>query len=742
MEEIELKISDMTCVMCSKAVTNALQDVEGVISARVDHASGKAVVEVTSGKVGEHVLREAVESAGYTFLGLEGETRESDKELVQAQLRRKKWQIVTGLVTGVILFALMHVSLPLPLPVDIVMLLLSLPVFVYISGHIFSGAYRSLRNRVLNMDVMYAMGTGVAYGASVLATGGILPDNFIFYETAVFLASFLNLGKYLETRAKRKTSDTITKLLELNPDTALVYRNGEEITIPAGEVRHGDTVIVKPGGRVPVDGTIIEGGSYVDESMITGEPVPVFRSAGEYVIGGTMNKNSVLRINAEKIGSESVLARIVRMVERAQGTRPSAQRVADRVVSWFIPVILTIAIGASLAWYFIAGSTALFAVSVLIAVLVVACPCALGLATPTAVTVGIGRGAELGILIKDGEVLERAGKLTAVIFDKTGTLTTGVPRVTDIISFGSSRDDVLAICASLEAHATHPLADAIVRRAGELQVPTAEVKSFDTHEGKGVTGVINGKPAAAGTLKLFKEQGYRTGDEVLGSIHALEEQGKTVVLVGTDGKLTGAIALTDVLKDEVPGVISRLRRENIKVVMITGDNSRTAGRIADEAGIDQVMAEVLPEHKAEAVKKLQNAGEVVAFVGDGINDAPALAQADIGIAVGSGTDVAIESGAVVLMRNRLVDVVASLELSKKVMQRIGQNLFWAFAYNMLLVPLAAGILYPTLGILFRPELAGLAMAMSSVTVVSLSLLLKRYIPGVYSAVIPHKKKPE
>ena len=730
--EVAVNIGDMTCVMCSKAVGKALEKVEGVLSVEVDHVSGKANLDVVPGKVDEHQLREAVESAGYSFLGIEGEAETRREDDVQEELKGKKWQIAAGLVTGVILFALMHLSLTLPIPVDMVMLIISLPVFVFVSGHIFRGAYRSLRNRVLNMDVMYAMGTGVAYAASVFATAGVLPENFLFYETAVFLATFLNLGKYLETRAKDKTSDTIARLMDLHPDTATVVRDGSEVTVPAPELRHGDTIIVKPGGRVPVDGTVLEGGSYVDESMITGEPVPVFRSAGEYVIGGTMNKNSVLRVRAEKIGSESVLARIVRMVERAQGTRPSVQRVADRVVSWFIPVILAIAITASLLWYLAGGATPLFAVSVLIAVLVVACPCALGLATPTAVTVGIGRGAELGILVKDGEVLERAGKITTVVFDKTGTLTTGVPQVTDIIEAGHQKDEILAIAASLESQATHPIADAIVRSGKETGIEPAAVESFDTHEGKGVSGVVNGRPAVAGTSGLLTELGYNITHDSMNRVHAMEDEGKTVVLVGIDGHLAGAIALTDVLKDEVPAVVKQLKTRGIRMTMITGDNRRTAGRIASEAGIDEVMAEVLPDRKAVAVQELQDRGEVVAFVGDGINDAPALAQADIGMAVGSGTDVAMESGAVVLMRNRLMDVVAALELSQKVMRRIGQNLFWAFAYNMLLVPLAAGVLYPFTGILFRPELAGLAMAMSSVTVVSLSLLLKRYMPAVYS----------
>ncbi len=730
--EVTVHIGNMTCVMCSKAVGKALERVEGVLSVEVDHVSGKASLDVVPGKVDEHRLLEAVEAAGYRFLGIEGETKTTNEEGVQEGSRKKKWQIAAGLVTGVILFLLMHMSSALPVPVDMVMLIISLPVFVYVSGHIFMGAYRSLRNRVLSMDVMYAMGTGVAYGASVFATAGILPENFLFYETAVFLATFLNLGKYLETRAKDKTSDTIARLMDLHPDTATVDRDGSEITIPAEQVRQGDTIIVKPGSRVPVDGTVLEGGSYVDESMITGEPVPVFRSAGEYVIGGTMNKNGVLRVRAEKIGSESVLARIVRMVERAQGTRPSVQRVADRVVSWFIPVILTIAISASLLWYLAGGATPLLAVSVLIAVLVVACPCALGLATPTAVNVGIGRGAELGILVKDGEVLERAGKITMVVFDKTGTLTTGIPQVTDIIEAGRTKDEVLAVAASLDLHATHPIADAIVRSGKEIGIEPAAVESFNTHEGKGVSGVVNGRQAVAGTSGLLSEQGYSITHDPVNRVHSLEEEGKTVVLVGIDGQLAGAIALTDVLKEEVPGVVQQLKVRGIKIAMITGDNRRTAERIAGEAGIDEVMAEVLPDRKALAVKELQDRGEVVAFVGDGINDAPALAQADTGIAVGSGTDVAIESGAVVLMRNRLMDVVAALELSRKVMRRIGQNLFWAFAYNMLLIPLAAGVLYPYTGILFRPELAGLAMAMSSVTVVSLSLLLKRYMPAVYS----------
>ena len=490
----------------------------------------------------------------------------------------------------------------------------------------------------------------------------------------------------------------------------------------------GDLVIVKPGAKVPIDGMVVEGESYVNEAMITGEPVPPLKSKGSHVVGGTLNTNSVITVKVEKVGKETVLAQIIQMVEDAQGSKPPVQRIADVAVTYFIPAVLLIAAVSFVLWYFVFHETALFALTALISILVVACPCALGLATPTAVTVGVGRGAELGILIRNGEALEVAEKVTTVVFDKTGTLTKGKPEVTDIVPSGISEGTLLALAASVEKNSQHPLAVAVVRAAQERGIKTETATNFDTFGGRGVAATVLGETVLIGNRAFLQEKSVTIPAEVESRIAALEQEGKTAVLVAAGGGISGIIAIADTLKATTKDAITGLRGMGIQVAMITGDNQRTADAIARQIGIDRVIAEVLPQDKEAEVKALQAKGEVVAFVGDGINDAPALAQADVGIAIGSGTDVAIESGDIVLIRDDLLDAVAAIQLSKKVMGRIKGNIFWAFAYNAALIPVAAGILYPSFGITFRPELAALAMAASSVTVVSLSLLLKTYIP--------------
>ncbi|MBS1194914.1 MAG: heavy metal translocating P-type ATPase, partial [Methanomicrobia archaeon] len=608
-------------------------------------------------------------------------------------------------------------------------LVVTLLPFIYLSYPIFLAAYRALKNRVLNMDVMYAMGIGVAYGASVLGTFSIvLTEDFMFYETALMLAAFLMLGRYLEARAKGRTSDAIRKLVALAPKTATIVREDREVEVPLPDVQAGDVVVVKPGEKVPVDGEVLDGESSVDESMISGEPLPVLKRKGMQVVGGTVNQNGVIRFRATRVGKETFLARIIHLVDEAQGSKPPVQRIADRAVTYFIPVVLAIAIGSFLLWYLVLGNTLLFALTALISVLVIACPCALGLATPTAVTVGIGRGAELGILIKRGEALETPEKLTAILFDKTGTLTRGKPEVTDVAATGITEATLLSLAASVEKNSLHPLAEAIVRKAEEWKVTLQPVDGFDTLGGKGVVARILGEEVVIGNRLLLSERSIPVSADLEQRITLLEGEGRTVMLVAAGGQFAGLIAVADTLKPTAKGAVEALRVMGLRVIMVTGDNPRTAGAIARQIGITDVMAEVLPQEKAGVVKGLQEKGEVVAFVGDGINDAPALAQADIGIAIGSGTDVAIESGDIVLIRDDLRDAVGAIQLSRKVMGRIKGNLFWAFAYNTALIPVAAGLLYPFFGITFRPEWAGLAMALSSVTVVSLSLLLKGYIP--------------
>jgi len=578
---------------------------------------------------------------------------------------------------------------------------------------------------------MYSMGIGVSFAASLLGTFEIvLTREFLFYDSAVLLATFLSMGRYLEARAKGKTGEAIKRLMGLQPKTATVRRNGEEKEIAVQDVEVGDTVIVKPGEKLPVDGQVLSGESYVDESMITGEPIPSLKQKDDMVVGGTLNQNSVLAFTAQKVGRDTVLAQIVRLVEEAQGSKPPVQRLADRVVTYFIPVVLVIALSVFSLWYFVLGNTLLFALTSLISVLVIACPCALGLATPTAVTVGVGRGAELGILIKNGEALEVSERLTLVALDKTGTLTKGRPEVTDIIPVDTGDSTILALAASVERYSQHPLAQAILRAVKERQIAVPEAEGFDTFGGKGVTARVGGQEAAVGNRPFFSEKGVDVPPVLGEAMDHLEKEGKTVVLIALQGEIRGLIAIADTLKETTAQAIRAFKGLGLKVVMITGDNKRTAEAVARQAGIDRVVAEVLPQDKAQEIKKLQEAGERVAFVGDGINDAPALAQADVGIAIGSGTDVAIESAEVVLIRDDLMDAVAGIQLSRKVMTRIKQNIFWAFAYNTALIPVASGILYPFFGITLKPEWAGLAMAMSSVTVVSLSLMLKRYKPPV------------
>lgn len=713
-EILQASIGGMSCVMCSKAVTRSVMDLEGILDVSVNYATGKATLLVTPDMVNIEDIKTKVEDAGYQFLGSD------DNQQKPSNLRLM--QIITGLVAGSVLMAMMYV------PVTYFHWLIagmSVPVFVFISYHIFVHAYHALKNRVLSMDVMYAMGTGVSFAASVCATFGILPHEFFVYETAIFLATFLNVGKYLEDRAKSKTSGTIKKLLSLKPDTALVIREGNEIEIKAEDVIVGDSVIVKPQSRIPVDGVIIKGAGYVDESMITGESVPVYKKEGDRVIGGTLNKNNLLIIQAQVLGSDSVLSRIISLVQQAQDSKPAMQRFADRVVGYFIPVILFIAVAASAVWYASTGN-AMFAFHVLVAVIVIACPCALGLATPTAVTVGLGRGAELGILIKNAEAIEQASNVTTVVFDKTGTLTTGNLSVVEIVTFHEDKYGLISLCASLERYANHPVGDAVVLHAkskGILLVDAEEVKVF---EGKGIMGTVAGRNIIAGSVAFIKEQGIDTKD-LEHDISQFEKQGKTVLVVA-DTKPLGIITLQDRPKEEAQITLQKLKKRGKKTIMITGDNRAAAYAIAGEVGVDAVYFDVTPEAKMTIVKQLQNDGDIVAFIGDGINDAPVLAQADIGIAMGGGTDVAIEAGDVVLLRNKLGDVAVYFDLAVKIMQRIKQNIFWAFAYNMLLVPVAAGILYPFTGFLIKPEFAGAAMALSSITVVSLSLALKKFKP--------------
>lgn len=710
-EHLAVLIGGMSCAMCAQRIESALKELEGVSDATVNLAAEKAYIAYNPSLASSEDFRRIIEDLGYEFMGTEGE------EEIQEDQGPKLRRIAVGFGVSLPLMAMMYPGIHPPLNEGLFMLLVSVVPFAYVSGPIFRGALRSLRSGTLDMDVMYSMGIGVAFLSSLLGTLGVLPSSFMFYETALMLASFLTLGRYLEARARGKTSGAIRRLMELQPDTATILRDGDEVEIRADELVEGDEAVVRPGDRIPADGRVLDGESYVDESMITGEPLPVLKTRGSEVIAGTINTDGVLRFRVERTGDDTFLSRIIGLVDEAQASKPPVQRIADRAVSYFIPSVLTVALAAFLFWYLVEGAGLLISVTVLISVLVVACPCALGLATPTAVTVGIGRGAELGILIKKGEALEVADRISCVLFDKTGTLTEGKPEVTDI--FG----DVLEYAAALEARSRHPIAVAVTERAMREGLEIPGVEEFRAIPGKGLEGKINSQHVIAGNRVLMDEFGVK----IPGDAEKLESEGKTVVMVAVDGEFKGVIAVSDRIKPGAAAAVGELERMGIRTAMITGDNRRTAEKVAREVGISTVIAEVLPEDKASRVSELRSRGVGVAFVGDGINDAPALSEADLGIALGGGTDVAKEAGEVVLVGDDPLDTAAALQLAGKVISRIKQNLFWAFAYNVILIPVAAGALYP-LGVVFRPEYAGLAMALSSVTVVSLSLSLRGYTP--------------
>lgn len=741
-----LKIGGMTCAMCVKAIEDVLSKLDGISEVTVNLGAEKAYVTYNSDQVSIEDMKNSIEDLGYQFLGLEGEeSQELEEEIRQKDLRSKKYRIIVGFGVSLPLMAMMLLGIPAPFYMPYFMLVVSIIPFIYVSYPIFLAAFRALQNRTLDMDVMYSLGIGVAFVSSVLGTFNIiLSPEFMFYETALMLAAFLTLGRYLEARAKGRTSTAIKKLIGLQPQNAIVIQDGEEREVPIQDVQLGDSILVKPGEKIPTDGNVFDGESYVDESMITGEPVPAFKDKGKEVVGGTLNKNGVLKFKATRIGTDTVLSQIIRLVDQAQASKPPVQRIADKAVAYFIPTVLAVAIVSFVAWYFLLGSTLLFGLTVLISILVVACPCALGLATPTAVTVGIGRGAELGILIKEGESLEVSEQINTVLLDKTGTLTQGSPEVTDIMVFNgggdvgnenlengknwSNQKEVLMWAASVERNSQHPIAEAILIKSRQESMELKEATKFDTIGGKGVTAQADGHEILIGNRALFADNDIAMDVKVEKSLSNLENKGKTAIIVGKDYKIIGIIAVADTIKKTTEVAVRELNNMGLETVMITGDNSKTAQAVAQQIGIKKVLSEVLPYEKSQEVSKIQSEGRKVAFVGDGINDAPALAQADVGIAIGSGTDVAIESGEIVLINNEPMDAAASIQLSRKVMGRIKLNIFWAFAYNIILIPVAAGLLYPSFGITFRPEYAGLAMALSSVTVVSLSLLLKGYVP--------------
>lgn len=737
-DEVTLKLNGMHCASCVMNVENFLIRLDGIFDVKADLTSQTARINYDKTKVTVKDMEEVINSLGFEVLGIDGQLEINEDEIYKNDLKDKRNRIIVGFAASAVLMALMYIHWhPFGLSMGITSLIISILPFLYVSLPTLRAGFNGLVHKNLNMDVMYSMGITVAYISSILGTFNIVLDHsFMFYETAIMLPSFLLIGRYLEAKAKKKTSDSIRELIGLQPTAATLIEldsNGNIVSqkeVNIKEIQIGDILLVRPGDKIPVDGEVIGGHSYVDESMINGEPIPKAKRDGEEVFAGTINQDGVLHIKAKKIGSKTVLSNIIRLVEKAQSSRPPVQKLANTAVSYFIPTILTIAVVVFLLWYFVFDSTLLFALTTLISILVVACPCALGLATPTAVTVGVGRAAEFGILIKNGDTLENAGKIDVAAFDKTGTITEGQPEVDDVICYGISENELVELAASVEKNSNHPIAKAIVRKANDMNLELNQTSSFENITGKGLKAQIDDKDVLAGNKKLLESQDIEIPQSVLEEYGRLEDLSKTIILIGVDREIKGILSLSDKIKANSKRTIEELHKMGIETYMLTGDNKKTASTVAGAVGIDNVCAGVLPENKLDIVKNLQKEDKTVLFVGDGINDAPALTQANIGVAMGNGTDIAMESGDIVVMEGDLENVVAAVQFSKKVMTRIKENLFWAFAYNVILIPLAAGALYAGFGIMFMPEWSALAMALSSVTVISLSLALKGYVPAI------------
>jgi Cu+-exporting ATPase len=748
MKKENLPITGMDCAACSSVIERRLRKLEGVKSANVNYATNKGTIEYDEGKTGIADFKKTLGALGYGIgraaeagagNGADGRTAEDnekaerEKEIGNLKMRLTYSALLTLPILLLALPEMLKGIIAIEYPEVLMAKMAILQFFLvtpilYLNRDFFDRGIRGLINRVPGMDSLVALGVGTAYIYSVLVGFGFIEGN-IYYETSALLLTFIVLGKYLEAVAKGKTSEAIKRLMGLQPKTAKVMRGGKEVEISIADVVVGDIIVVRPGEKIPVDGVIVDGESSIDESMITGESLPVHKRKGAQVIGATINKTGSFKFKAMKVGGDTMLAQIIKLVEDAQGSKAPIQALADLVAGYFVQGVIVLALLAFGYWYFVAGQAFVFALTILVSTLIIACPCAMGLATPTAVMIGTGKGAENGILIKDAAALEILHQCRTVVFDKTGTITKGEADVTDVIAFGTMKEaELLRLSASAENKSEHHLAQAVVKAAKNKKLKIANASKFSAIPGHGVEANVGAVRVVVGNLALMKRERIIVSSELIKKMEKLEADGKTVVVVGAGKKLAGMIAIADTIKDTSKEAISRLHAMGYSTIMITGDNERTAKAIAKQAGIGRVLAHVLPEDKANEVKKLQQNGAKVAFVGDGINDAPALAQADVGIAIGAGTDVAIESGSVVLVKSDLRDIVTAMQLSRYTLGKIKQNLFWAFAYNSVGIPVAMGLLYPFTGFLLNPVVAGAAMAFSSVSVVSNSLLMRGFKP--------------
>lgn len=748
-KEVEIDITGITCQVCVNKIEKKVGKLEGVKEIAVNLANSRGKILYDSEKIKLSEILEVIKKLGYE--GKKHEDIEEDSKAIESEKKLKQEFLEFKLAiffSAIVFYISMGTMVGLPVPniispeinplnFALIQLILAIPV-IYIGRRFYKVGIKQLIMRSPSMDSLIATGTGSAILYSLYGTYKIYSGDFhyvhsLYYESGVVILALILLGKYLENVSKGKTSEAIKKLMNLKSKKATLVRDGKFVQVDIEEVELDEIVLVKPGESIPVDGVVVEGQSSVDESMLTGESIPVEKNIGDKVFGASINKNGVIQVKAQAIGKDTVISKIIKLVENAQGSKAPIAKIADKVSGYFVPTVMLIATVAGITWYYLGSkgivkiyeAPSIFALTIFVAVMVIACPCSLGLATPTAIMVGTGRGAELGILIKSGEALEKAHKIDTIVFDKTGTLTIGKPKVTDIMSFSNiDEDEILRVAGALEEYSEHPLGEAIVEVGKERKLQFPKVEKFESITGKGVTGVIDGKKVYIGNIKLMRDFSIDIINENI--LEKLAYQGKTPMYIAIEDSLIGVIAVADILKPEAIETIKELKNRGYHVGMITGDNKLTAQAIGKEAGIDIIFAEVTPEEKYLKVKELQEQGKNVAMVGDGINDSPALVQANIGIAIGGGTDIAMESADIVLMKRDLKDVLVAMELSHAVIKNIKENLFWAFIYNTVGIPVAAGVLYPLTGHLLNPMIAGAAMAMSSVSVVTNALRLKKF----------------